>query len=250
VLARIRASIRARIPKRIRARILAPVRKQALQERWQEQSLRAAQEEWSRTGHVPRSAERELDQRWRDAVDAVTALGERARQDKLARQYLALGEHLGLCRDVEQKLARGENLDQSGLASLRRQWTQTPDTKPEHERLLRGRFEKALLALENQDAQHLAQLRENQPLLQREVLRLEILNGQPSPPELAQERLRLQVEVLKSSLGAGEKPVTADLQLLQLCAMPALSDAGMAARIDRLLALGARLPANKAVISG
>ncbi len=49
------------------------------------------------------------------------------------------------------------------------------------------------------------------------------------------DRLKMQVEVLQSSLKSGQKPLTQVSQLMQLCAIPALSDVRTASRIEALL---------------
>ncbi|HEX8403079.1 MAG TPA: hypothetical protein VF670_00570, partial [Duganella sp.] len=58
--------------------------------------------------------------------------------------------------------------------------------------------------------------------------------GVDSGAEFARERLKMQVEVLQSSLKSGQKPLTAAAAYLQLCAMPALADARTASRIEQL----------------
>jgi hypothetical protein len=66
------------------------------------------------------------------------------------------------------------------------------------------------------------------------VLRLEIVSGIDSGPEFARDRLKMQVEVLQSSLKSGQKPGSQTAQFLALCAMPALADARTASRIEQL----------------
>ena len=68
---------------------------------------------------------------------------------------------------------------------------------------------------------------------------VEIGAGIDSGPEFARERLKLQVEVLQSSLmsgsGAGRGAQGgATAQLRDLCALPALVDARTASRIEQL----------------
>jgi hypothetical protein len=71
--------------------------------------------------------------------------------------------------------------------------------------------------------------------LLEEVLRLEIVAGVDSGAEFARDRLKMQVEVLQSSLKSGQKPLTQASQLMQLCAIAALTDARTASRIEALL---------------
>lgn len=204
--------------------------------------LRATQEAWNGIGQVPRAVEREVEARYRKAVDAIDALLEQHRRAEAAHRCHALRSKLALCRRIEQALQEPEANGGSDSATLDIQalsdeWDAAPGLAPEYERALRGRFDQALAAMSDRTA-HVSLLRENQPALLREVLRLEIMVGHASPPELAQERLRLQVEVLNASLATGHKPVTRDSQLLHLCAMPALADADTVERLERLIQAG------------
>ena len=79
-------------------------------------------------------------------------------------------------------------------------------------------------------------LEQNRATLLHEILRLEIAAGIDSGSEFARERLKLQVEVLQSSLKSGQKPLTQAAQFQQLCAMPALADDRTASRIEQLFA--------------
>ena len=81
----------------------------------------------------------------------------------------------------------------------------------------------------------MARLQANQPRLLEEVLRLEIVAGVDSGAEFVRDRLKMQVEVLQSSLKSGQKPLTQASQLMQLCAIAALTDARTASRIEALL---------------
>jgi hypothetical protein len=72
--------------------------------------------------------------------------------------------------------------------------------------------------------------------LEHDVLRLEIIMGIESPPELSRERLKLQVEVLQSSLKTGQKMPSQEALLLQLCGLPALTDSQLGSRIEQIAA--------------
>ena len=56
-----------------------------------------------------------------------------------------------------------------------------------------------------------------------------------SPPELSQQRLKQQIQVLQSSLRSGQRQVEPQAMLMQLCAQPALLDDAAAARVERLI---------------
>jgi hypothetical protein len=110
------------------------------------------------------------------------------------------------------------------------------------ERTLRTRFDAALAALRG-SAEHKAAyartLEDNRGKLLHELLRLEIGAGIDSGPEFARERLKLQVEVLQSSLKSGQGSGRgaqggATAQLRDVCALPALVDARTASRIEQL----------------
>jgi hypothetical protein len=109
-----------------------------------------------------------------------------------------------------------------------------PSLAADVERTLKGRWQAALAAFDGDRAAYAKQLEQNRDTLLREVLRMEIHAGVDSGSEFARDRLKLQVEVLQSSLKSGQKPVEPKAQLLQLCAMPALADARTATRIEHL----------------
>jgi hypothetical protein len=122
-------------------------------------------------------------------------------------------------------------------AGWQARWAALPPLGGEYERALQGRFNAALAALDAADGKRSAyaeQLERNRAKLLDEVLRLEIVAGVDSGAEFARERLKMQVEVLQSSLKSGQKPQTASAAYLQLCAMPALADARTTSRIEQL----------------
>jgi hypothetical protein len=72
------------------------------------------------------------------------------------------------------------------------------------------------------------------------LLRQEIAAGIDSGAEFARERLKLQVDVLQSSMKTGQKPVAQAAQLQALLALPAAADERTLARIEQLLMRQAR----------
>jgi hypothetical protein len=104
-----------------------------------------------------------------------------------------------------------------------------------YEAILRGRFDAALAALDNGREAHARRLEANREQLLHELLRLEIAAGIDSGAEFARERLKLQVEVLQSSLKSGQKPGTQAAGLRELLGLPALADARTETRIEQLL---------------
>ena len=78
-------------------------------------------------------------------------------------------------------------------------------------------------------------MEDNRGRLLNDLLRLEIAAGIDSGPEFARERLRLQVEVLQSSLKSGQKPGAQAAELRALLALPTLLDVRTETRIEHLL---------------
>ena len=126
--------------------------------------------------------------------------------------------------------------DDSEPMRLQTEWQALPVLTAAWERALQARFDKAIAALNTTDRQHAALLQQNRSALEQAVLRLEIIMGIDSPPALSRERLQLQVDVLQSSLKAGQKPLSQQEQLLNIVGLPALVDQQLGIRIERLAA--------------
>ncbi|GGE71975.1 DUF349 domain-containing protein [Massilia psychrophila] len=201
--------------------------------------LREAAAEWQAIGPVPRAAEAKVDKRYQAAIAAVQQQAQNARRAAGAAQAGALRDKLRLCQRLEAELARPlvPPSDDSGDWDAR--WAALPALQPDYEAVLAARFKAAqavLAAADDARAVYVRLLEQNRPTLLQEILRLEIAAGIDSGSEFARERLKLQVEVLQSSLKSGQKPLSQAAQLRQLCAMPALADDRTASRIDQLFA--------------
>jgi len=196
--------------------------------------LREARAAWNGIGPVPRAVEQKIEQRYHDAVAAVQGQAEAIAQRADAAQAYALRDKLRLCQQLEGALARDEDGDAGG-ADWAALWSALPALDAQYERSLRGRFDAALGAQAERRPAYVATLAANSDKLNEEVLRLEIVAGVDSGAEFARERLKMQVEVLQSSLKSGQKPLSQAAQLLQLCAIPALADERTAGRIEVLL---------------
>ena len=203
--------------------------------------LREAATEWHAIGPVPRAAEAKVDKRYQAAIAGVQQQADNARRAAGMAQASALRDKLRLCQQLEASLAtppaEGEDWDA--------RWAALPPLQPDYERVLAARFQAALAALAalaGERARYVQLLEQNRPKLLQEVLRLEIAAGIDSGSEFARERLKLQVEVLQSSLKSGQKPLTQAAQFQQLCAMPALVDDRTATRIEQLFARIGREP--------
>jgi hypothetical protein len=197
--------------------------------------LRELGQEWERIGPVPRAAERQIDARRQAALDALQERLDQAQRQAAQARHAALRDKLALCQSVEQKLARQEAIDAAEAARLHEWWQALPALAPELERTMRARLDAALPAAQQNAGQYAELLERNRASLMQDILHLEILTGQNSPPELARERLQMQVEVLQSSFKAGQTPTTQQTLLARICGLPALVDQATAARIEHLI---------------
>jgi hypothetical protein len=226
-------------------------------------TLRDAAAAWNASGAVPRAAEPKINQRYQNAVAAVQGQADAIKRRAGAAQANALRDKLRLCQALESAIG-AEGVDgASGAAAAgasdgaamgtavdaaewQSRWAALPALAPDYEKALHGRFTAALAALAKTDDSaggmagnagrkaYAEQLERNRAKLLEQVLRLEIVAGVDSGAEFARERLKMQVEVLQSSLKSGQKPESATAAYLQLCAMPALADARTASRIEQL----------------
>ena len=197
--------------------------------------LRGHGQAWERIGPVPRAAEQRIGQRRQAAIAALQERLEQAGRAARSRQARALGDRLTLCQSLEARLAQGGAADAGLEEAVREQWRALPESEAGLDRILAGRLEAALAAAQADRAAYARQLEDNRGALLQDVLRLEILCGRDSPPDLARERLQLQVEVLQASLQAGRAQLTRAALLERICALPALADAATAARLATLL---------------
>lgn len=207
-------------------------------------ALRDAASAWHASGTVPRASEQKIEARYKAAVAAVQAQGDAIRKRAGAAQANALRDKLRLVQALEAALAGAAAPNGAAApaadgaidaAEWEARWKALPALVAEYERTLHTRFTAALAASEpGKRSAYAARLEAARAQLLQEVLRLEIVAGVDSGAEFARERLKMQVEVLQSSLKSGQKPMTQAAQFLQLCAMPALADARTASRIEQL----------------
>jgi hypothetical protein len=196
--------------------------------------LREAAAEWHAAGPVPRAHEARLDKRYHDAVAQVQHHADTARRAAGVAQASALRERLRLVHELEAAVA--DPAADPAAAGWQGRWDALPPVAGDHEAALRARFDAALGATgADKRTAYARLLQQNHAKLLHELLRLEIMAGVDSGAEFARERLKLQVEVLQSSLKSGHKPATTAAELRQLIALPALTDARTASRIEHLL---------------
>ena len=200
------------------------------------QMLRDARAAWNATGAVPRASEARIEQRYQAAVAALQAQAEAIARQAGAAQANALRDKLRLAQalemELETSLAGEADID---LVDWSARWAALPPLEAQFERQLQQRFAAAKQAAGDGRAAYVAMLQGNVAKLLEEVLRLEIVAGIDSGAEFARERLKMQVEVLQSSLKSGQKPLSQLDQLIALCAIAALTDTRTASRIDALL---------------
>ena len=195
--------------------------------------LRDTRAAWNATGPVPRASEAKIEQRYQAAVAGVQAQADAIAERAGAAQANALRDKLRLVQALEAALADGG--DSADAATWVQRWSALPPLDAQYERSLQQRFAAAQAALGEGSAAYAQQLQANQERLLAELLRLEIVAGVDSGAEFARDRLKMQVEVLQSSLKSGQKPLTQVSQLMQLCAIAAATDARTASRIETLL---------------
>ena len=194
------------------------------------QLLRDSAAAWRDIGPVPRAAQQQIEARFDAATAALRQRIDQARQAASEAQAGLLQQKFALCRQAEQALVDG-TLDDARREELQAAWQALPTLAGGNERTMAARFDAAIAGT---DAGREA-LRRNRDMVMEEILQMEIRLGVESPPELSQQRLKQQIQVLQSSLRSGQRPVEPQAMLMQLCAQPALLDDAAAARVERLI---------------
>ena len=195
--------------------------------------LREAATEWQSIGPVPRAHEARIEKRYHAAVAQVTEHADSARRAAGVALADAVRDKLRLVLALESALANPES--NTSAADWRARWDALLPLDGGYEAVLRERFEAGLTALEGERGGYVGQLEANRGRLLQDLLRLEIAAGIDSGAEFARERLRLQVEVLQSSLKSGQKPGAQVDEIRALLALPALVDARTESRVEQLL---------------
>ena len=198
--------------------------------------LREAAAEWQAIGPVPRAHEARIDKRYHAAIAKVQQHADTARRAQDTVLAGAVRDKLRLVQALETALANPDAHTQA--ADWRGRCDALLPLDGGYEPILQARFAAALAALEGPDDERAAYVRQmegNRERLLNELLRLEIAAGIDSGAEFARERLRLQVEVLQSSLKSGHKPNAHTAELRALLALPALLDVRTETRIEHLL---------------
>ncbi|MBK1724472.1 DUF349 domain-containing protein [Thiocystis violacea] len=195
---------------------------------------RELMERWRAAEHlpVPRQAAAQLAQAWKKGY---AALEERRRAGE-EQQRVASLDLLQRQSDLCQQLEHSALGDAEGSAASARNLQALWSSLGVHEdatlqAAMQRRFDRALKATEDPAArtQQEAQMAANAERLQQMCLQLEIAAGVESPPELAQQRLELQVARLAERMTEGEEdPLQGAARLLHdwyLCGPAARDDA-------------------------
>ena len=164
--------------------------------------------EWQASGPVAKRNSQSLDKRFEKARQAFHAHAEVLREADVQSQLEQLQRKAAYCMEAEQLL---EHLDpavaRASLDVLEKCMTEMlPLQDAATELVIQTRYEKAKRALleggEQRD-QLVSELRANLTHRQELCLRMEILAGVESPPEVQQVRLEFQVNRLAEAIGQG-----------------------------------------------
>jgi len=164
--------------------------------------------EWQASGHVAKRDSPGLDKRFEKARQAFQAHAVALREAAAQAQLEQLQKKAGYCMEAEQLL---ELLDpavaRASLDVLDNRWTgMLPLQDAATELAIQTRYEaakRALLEGGEQREQLVSELRANLAHRQELCLRMEILAGVESPPEVQQARMEFQVSRLAEAIGQG-----------------------------------------------
>jgi exonuclease SbcC len=204
-------------------------------------ALQQARAAWSQTGPAPRAAERAIEQRFRNAADALQRRLQTAQDQKAAAAIAAEAEQIdarmALCFALDNALAQGR-LSTPDIADWRARWQAATALPRALEQILTQRFEATLAAIDEEsdaNTDYAAQLERQREQFDTVLLEAEVALGLDSPPQLARQRMQLQVALLQSSLKAGAATLSGRQHLQRLCAAPAIVDAATLARVGAVI---------------
>jgi DNA repair protein SbcC/Rad50 len=199
-----------------------------------EQVLKDGEQEWNAIGPVGRTNENAIRERYQHATDVLRKSLAGEKQSARRRQFDQLYKKLSVCMAVDEVILSGAL---QNIPALEEAWRACDAIPRKFDRILEARFQDALAALRAADARYAAMLKSNRSELERALLRLEIKLEIESPPELVAERLKLQVEALQASMKSGSQISDGDaIELsIKICALPALHDDAIRARLERAI---------------
>ncbi len=207
--------------------------------------LRASQDAWSQIGAVPRAQEQAIEQRYQRARQGLQQQIEQAKRAARQQEHAHIRQKLALCQQLEAALSESntdlnaETWQQSWQQRWQQRWQAIAPLGRELETTLNRRFQAALQAAtqgaSGSTTSYIEKLRSNRPQFLAELLHLEIIFSLDSPELYARERLKVQVEVLQSSLRSGQKAEAPQAQVLRLCALPVALEADDLGRLEKVL---------------
>jgi hypothetical protein len=200
-------------------------------------ALRELQERWRAGSRGADPALRSLEGRFRSAVKAVEgSLAARVRSREAA-VWKTLDEKDRLCAELEAAALAGDSTHAPDAA--RERWNSLPGLPPAWEKRMLARRDAALAVLADASLAGAFRPRVDKGTEARRdgLLELEMALGIESPAELQQQRLALQVRMLKERFGGGAAPGdSASERLVAWCAQPGTADGRDRERRDRVFA--------------
>ena len=198
-------------------------------------ALRDLQDRWRAGSRGSDPALRALEGRYRSAVKAVeSALSARVRSREAA-VWKTLAAKERLCEELEAAVLANAATNPS--ESAREQWSALPELPSAWERKMAARRDAAIRALaEDSDAgEYRPRIERGGESRRAGLLELEMTLGLESPAEMQQQRLALQVKLLKERFGGAAADAGSTRErFLAWCAQPGIVDGRDGERRDRL----------------
>ncbi len=164
--------------------------------------------EWKEVGAVAKRDAAALEQRFEKAQKSFRQHKEVLLEAEEKAQLKLLQEKAGLCRELEQLLESSGSVTE--LESIDERWSNlTPLSDASTDELIQQRYTRVSDALRDstgeKQSQLLEELKANLESRNELCLRMEILSGVESPPELKQARMEYQANRLAEAMGQGEE---------------------------------------------
>jgi hypothetical protein len=198
--------------------------------------LRDLQEQWMRGARMSDSGSRGLESRFTNAkmaMEAALSARARARETEVWRT-LAAKERL--CDELDRRLCSGEGTADAAAALA--QWTALSALPATWEKAMVRRRDMGVRALADETVAgaHVMRIERGSESRREMLLRLELLFGLESPPELQAQRRALQLTQLRERFqGAATTGAnSAGDRLLLWCAEPGVADARDRQRCERV----------------
>jgi len=195
--------------------------------------LGGLQERWRAGARAPDPAVRALEGRFRNAVRAAeSALAARARSREAA-VWKTLADKDRLCQEVEAAVLAGGASD----GDVAERWDALPPLPPAWEKKMLARRDEALAARADAAGARRGRIEKGGQARREALLELEMALGLESPADLQQNRLALQVRLLKERFGgAAASAASIGERVLAWCAQPGVLDGRDGDRRDRIFA--------------